>query len=397
MKIPEVRAIEEMHAHEVHMTRSSDRTAKRVCSWMWDKKYRQHWAPNVTPQSLEFGTALHHGWQAIYEPSTWSETTIEQKLKAGTEAFLASCAEQSERYLLATSQTRLTWDGRDDYANRVELGRRMLEYYMYHVHPEADRDLKPRKTETKFRVFLWDENREPVRCFNSPACGQHHVSGALVVHEGRADIIFEDLALGGYLVGDWKSIGGDRATDGTAKNTSRFYPTDLVWNHDQLSFYDYALRYEMRLDVRGHLLCEIRKDYPKPPAPLQRPAGRYSRSKTLATTYGVYHAHVTEHDPMGYAEGYYDEYLEWLKSPEAPIFHKRTKIRKSPEELKQVGLTVANEVKAMLMPGLPIYKEPNQMSCPRCAFRGPCEMEMRGMDHTYTLSTQYHQTEGPEW
>lgn len=397
MTIPELQAIEDLEPHEVHLTRTSDRHAKRVCTRMWNWSYRGHWKPNVEPQSLEFGTALHHGWQAIYEPKSWAETTIEQKLKAGTEAFLASCAEQSERYLIATSQTRLTWDGRDDYANRVELGRRMLEYYMYHVHPEADKGLRPRKTETKVRVFLWDENREPVRCYNSPECGQHHVPGALAVHELRFDILFEDLELGGYLVGDWKSIGGERATDGTEKNTSRFFPPDLVWNHDQLSFYSCALRREMNVDVRGFLLCEIRKDYPKAPAPLQRPAGRFSRSKTLATTYEVYYSHVTEHDPMGYAEGYYDEYLEWLKSPEAPIFHKRTKITKSPEELKQVGISVANEVKAMLTPGIREFPEPNQTSCPRCSFRGPCEMKMRGMDHTYTLKTKYYQTEGPEW
>lgn len=392
-----LKPIEELERHEVHVTRSSDRVLKRVCARAWDWRYRQGWVPNVTPQSLEFGTALHLGWQAIYEPATWFTTSIEQKLKAAVDAFEASCNEQAERYLLATSQTRLTWSGRDDYEARIELGQRMLDYYMYRVHPKEDKDVRPVKTETAFRVYLHDEDGEPVRCYNSPTCGQVHDDGALVVHTGRVDVIFEDLVLGGYLIADWKSVGGDKAVDGTEKNTSRFYPTDLIWNHDQLSFYGYALRRVLKLDVRGHMLCEIRKDYPRLPAPLKRPEGRFSRDKQLATTYETYHSYVTEADPDGYADGYYDGYLEWLCGPEAPVFHKRTIVKKSPDELKEVGISVAHEVQAMLLPGLKPYPEPGPLACKRCAYRGPCDMKMRGMDHTYTLRTQYTQIEVVEW
>jgi hypothetical protein len=161
--------------------------------------------------------------------------------------------------------------------------------------------------------------------------------------------------------------------------------------HDQLSFYSFALRFVMNINVIGFILAEIRKGYPKPPARLRRTrnGGMFSQDKNMETTLAVYKAHVMEHDPEGYASGAYDKYLEYLNGPEAPIFHKRHPVPKTEPELEQVGINVAREVKAMLCPDILPYPAPGPIACPRCAYRAPCEMEMRGMDHMFTLSSGY--------
>jgi len=342
---------------------------------------------------LEFGTDIHIGFQAIYDPKTWDETTGEQKLKNAIDAFTASCEARRDRYLLATSQLRTTWDGRDDYAARVELGQHMLTYYMRHVHPIEDRKIRPVKVEQRFRIYIIDEFGNPVRCYNSPVCGQSHINGAPVVHGGQVDAIFQNLETGGYEIVDWKTVGGDKAVDGNEKNTSRFYRADLVWMHDQLSFYCFALRYIMNINVTGFILAEIRKGYPKVPTRMRRPrnGGIFSQDKNMETELAIYKAHVMEYDPEGYAKGAYDGFLEYLNGPEAPVFHKRHRVPKDEAELEQVGINTAREIKAMVSPDILPYPAPGPIACPRCTYRAPCEMQMHGMEYEITLNGLYEQ------
>lgn len=378
---------------DVHIVRGSERLAKRRCKRAWDLGWRQGWQPIIGGQALEFGTAYHAGMEAVYQPSTWDSTNPEEKLTMAIEAFTKCCNEQRDAYLKATSQTRLTWSGRDDYEARLELGTHMLEYYVLQVHPKEDQGLRPAKTEIKFQVPLKDASNELIRCWNSPNCGQNHEPGVAVVHEGRIDVIFEDLVHGGYLLGDWKTIGGDKAIDGTEKNSNRFSREDLVWMHDQLSTYCWATRSELKLDVRGFILAEIRKDWPRVPVQLnrRRNGALFSQDKNQATTLEIYEAHVREWDMEAYCKGAYDGFLDFLEGPEAPIFHKRYRVPKSPTELKQVGINLALEVQDMVANDVRIYPESGPITCPRCAFRAPCEMMMRGLNYEFTLRSDYQQ------
>jgi hypothetical protein len=375
-----------------HVVRSSERATRRRCKRAWDLASRQGWSPIVNAQALEFGTAIHCGFQEIYDPALWDEDTDSQKLLRATDAFIASCDAQCEEYLRVTGQkARINWEGRDDYLARKELGRRMLEYYVYHVHADADVNLRPVRVEIKFEVPILDERGKCLQCWNSPACGQIHENPADVLHEGRVDALMEDTKKGGYWALDWKTVGGDKAVDGVEKNTGRFSDPALVWVHDQLCTYCWALRYVLKIDVRGFILAEIRKDWPKPPPAVQRPAGSFSRNKNLSTTLAVYKAHVIEHDHLGYAQGHYDEYLEYLASKNAPRFHERFVQPKTDAELKAVGENLVHEIRAMLRPDTEIYAEAGPFSCRWCAFKSPCEMMMRGMDYQYTLKSQFQQ------
>jgi hypothetical protein len=120
----------------------------------------------------------------------------------------------------------------------------------------------------------------------------------------------------------------------------------------------------------------------------------FSTNKSMATTLEMYKATVTEYDPEGFATGTYDEFLEFLGSAEAPKFHQRVKVPKSKAELQLAGKHLALEVAEMLRPDVAIYPEPGTFTCPRCAFRSPCEMLMHNMDYKYTLKGGYVQTLG---
>lgn len=375
---------------EFHVVRSSERAAKRLCRRSWHLGWREGWSPHVVAQALEFGTAVHAGFQAVYEPATWDQTMPSQKLLAALSAFDSCCEEQCDRYLATTGQRRTTWEGRDDYEARIELGHGMLEHYVLNIHPTEDKGIRPVKTEIKFQVPILDENNEPLQCW-STSCGQNHEPGAPVVHEGRVDAIFEDTVHGGLYLVDWKTIGGEGAVDGTQRNTNKFSNPSIVWMHDQLSTYCWALRYRLNRDVRGFILAEIRKDYPKPPALLKRKrnGGVYSTNRNQSTDLRRFEGYVKEHDRDGFNMGAYDEYLEFLAGSEAPLFHKRFRIEKPPAELQEIGENLLAEVREMTAPDVAIYPEPSQISCPRCSFRAPCEMMMRRMDYQYTLNAGF--------
>jgi hypothetical protein len=374
---------------EYHVVRSSERSAKRKCTRAWHLQWREGWEPIVVPQALEFGTAVHAGMQAIYEPSLWDNTVPSQKLLRAIEAFRECCDEQYAQYL------RDIGERRDDYVVRVELGEKMLENYVLNIHPERDAGLRPVKVEVKFSVPILDESGRPLRCWNRPACGQQHENGAEIRHEGRVDAILEDLVRGGYYLLDWKTVGGRKAIDGEEKNTNRFSNPSSVWRNDQLNVYCWALRHVLHIDVRGFILAELRKDYPRLPAKLarRRNGGLYSTNKNQSTTLDVFSKFVREHDQEGIDLGAYDEYLDYLGGPEAPRFHERFRVERSPRELGIVGENLLKEVRAMIGP-IEEFAEPIATVCDWCAYSGPCEMMMKGLDAVYTLNSGFRKSTG---
>src|SRR5919206_2526108 len=379
-----------------HKVRTSERLARRKCLRAWDLGYRQGWTPIVASQALEFGLAFHGALQVVYDPQAWDLTTPEQKLAKATNAFELICSEQEQNYLETTCQTRLTWDGRDDYLSRVQLGKRMLTYYVLEVHPVEDTWFRPTHVEAPFEVPLLDEHHEPLRCNNSPRCGQYHESNAEVLIVGTIDLIVQDIERGGrYWIVDWKTVGGERSIDGTEKRTSRFTSPADARIHVQLGTYCYVLRYRLELDVAGYILAEIRKDYPKPPARLRRKhnACLFSTSKEQPTTHKLFRWYVAHHDPDGLGAGVYDNYLDFLRSADAPVFHKREPVEKSLGELEQIGLNLIREVRDMLRPDQEIYPEQDRMSCKNCEFRPPCEMMQHGMPHEPALEATYRRVE----
>ena len=359
-----------------HVIRTSASRSFRSCRRRWDWAYREGYYPLEEPKPLEFGRAFHSAFEEIYNVERWKTTSPKQKLDLAVTRFTEECELQRKQYLTDFSVPRLDREQQDDYDGRIVLGTKMLEHYIWNVHVLYDDWFTPVEVELEFEVPILDDSGQPVHCWDR-RCGQDHSYGDVLVYQGRVDVIVEDV-MGGYYIVDWKTASALRAR------------ADLLWMDDQICRYCWALRHMMNIDIRGFLYVEILKAFPEPPKLLTRKykGAMFSRDKNAPTEYDLFRKTVESDDNLAFRQGVYDEHLEFLASEEAPKFHQRFKIRKTPAELKEVGNTVALE--AMDMVSNPrIYPSTGRFSCPSCAYRSPCSMKMQGEDFLYTLETMF--------
>jgi hypothetical protein len=363
-----------------HQIRTSERRSFRACRRRWNWAYIQGYVPLEEPKPLEFGRAFHVAMETIYDPETWDLTTADDKRRLAKAAFVRECEIQRKSYLEETGETRLDFELKDDYDQRIVLGCGMIDYYIDYVHKVHDEWFRPVKVEVEFEVPITDEKGEAVLCNNSPRCGQIHSNPDVVVHGGRIDAIVEDLIFGGYWIFDWKTAASLRAT------------FDILETDDQICTYCWAARDKLNIDIRGFVYAEIRKDYPRPPKELKRPRNgcKFSTDKTMATTGAVYREHVIEHDRDAFEAGCYDEFLYWLENDkDAAKFHQWIKIKKTPTQLRNIGVNVSLEAQDMVDQNLRMYPSAGRFSCPTCAYRVPCGARFNDEDYLYTLDTLF--------
>lgn len=363
-----------------HQIRTSERRSFRGCRRRWDWAYVQGYAPLEEPKPLEFGRAFHVGMEALYDPDTWGKTTLDERFENACAAFERECEIQRKNYLRTVGVARLDREEKDDYDERVRLGRGMFEYYTYNVHAIEDDWLKPVRVEVEFDVPVTDERGEPVYCNNSPRCGQIHDNPARVTHGGRIDALVEDVIRGGYWIIDWKTAASLRAS------------ADMLEFDDQICSYCWALRDKCRVDIRGFIYVEILKAYPIPPKRLSRIRNgcMYSQDKRMPCTAELYRETVKKEDSQAYADGLYNEFILYLaQDKDAAKFHQRFTIHKTPTELTNIGANIATEAEAMLDDRMKIFPSVGRFSCPSCAYRAPCQMKFKGEDYVYTLDTLF--------
>jgi hypothetical protein len=144
--------------------RTSDRKTFKRCRQLWDfsSKNRQNWSPLLRTPALDFGTAIHRGLQAYYEPSTWDNYDL--RCKNAVEGFLSSIAEVEQKVRIAGLELELRFD------EPRAVGMAMLDYY-FKWAPQHD----------NFRPVLVEQE------FSVP------VPGSPFLHyEGRVDLVVED-------------------------------------------------------------------------------------------------------------------------------------------------------------------------------------------------------------
>ena len=381
-----------MKTHEIH---TSEIRSFLGCRRRWNWAYREGYVPETHPKPLQFGIAFHVAMEAFYNPKTWDSTTPEEKTQNAIDAFIHSCEEQRAAYLKATHQTALLEADGDDYAERIDLGIGMLEWYGKQIHPKEDNWFKPVMVEVPFQVPIKSPSGESLRCYAQIAevpqtlheevdyggeylrtCGQVHRLGAVVTYDGRIDAIMEDIYNGGYFIWDHKSAAQIRRDD------------RLLLLDPQVNGYTWAAYLELGIDVRGFLYVEYRKDFPRPPKMLSRAyKGRqFSTDKTQGTDLENFTQTVQRFHPDGLAAGVYDEYIAWLQSPEAPVFHRRFPIIKTKKNLESVAAQIYSIARDMVSPDLAIYPNAGHFSCSGCAYYTPCLAQFMGEDYRHSLS-----------
>lgn len=377
--------------HEIH---TSGRKSFRACRRRWDWVFNQSYYPIMTAKPLEFGTAFHAGMETYYEPATWGmDREVVGQLAIKT--FVDKCESQLAKALAAREQNSLDEDVQQDYDERVELGRGMMEYYFKSIAPKIDKGWKPVRVEIAFMLPIPNpETGEPVIWCRCQQCNDKVMvwrrtrpefdaidvfpNGLPVVYAGRLDMLAEDEN-GNYWIFDWK----------TARSIS--LDDEFLYLDDQIASYVWALR-KLGLNIRGFVYHEQRKGFPQPPHEnaARRKGCLFSVNKQQDVDYDTYLKHVKEFDAVAYGEGCYDAMLEYLKE-EGIVYYARHQIHKSDEEIASTEANIGFEALDMIDPGLRIYPSPGRFGCNFCAFRQPCMEKNAGGDYLYALDTMFEQ------
>lgn len=363
------------HPKDTHCIHSSERRSFRSCRLRWFWAYIEHMSPYSPIKPLEFGIAIHKGMEVFFDPDKWGKLSIEQKLQLALKAFDEENDKQQAKFI---AQPFVDND-LNDYEERKQLGAGMLTYYARDIHPVYDTWFRPVRTEISFHVPLYNDNEEEVQCNNSPNCGQIHPNPAPCTLDGRLDVLVEDMKNGGYYIVDWKTAAQ------LLKSSKHLYLDD------QISTYTAALSEELNVDIKGFLYIQLAKAYPQSPKQLKRRRSGclYSVSKTQNTTYELAEQTFKVYDKEAYDNGLYEDFLNYLRSSDAPVFHQRFALRQNPTKSANALRNTAMEAADMTAENLLIYPAPGKFNCEKCAFFEPCVQKLNGEDYEYTLQSEF--------
>lgn len=426
--------------HEVH---TSERKSFRGCRRRWGWVFQDFYYPRTTAKPLEFGVAFHNAMEVLYNPSTWNFPDRQIVLNAAIKMFVDTCEAQKKKYLQEIDENYMTdVEAEEDYEERVELGRGMLQYYFNEVAPKYDAGWRPLKVEVEFIVPIQnpDEPTEylfctcnrcrvtqkqfiqsdpdinqaigPGVCVEFRQTAQYYGmqwqmrlgqsdgawyewedwNGLVVCLAGRIDMLAEDPN-GNVWIVDWKTTARLARGDASGQDRDEFLDLD-----DQIGSYVMALRRKLGIDVKGFVYVELKKAFPQAPQRNKqiRMGRMYSVNQQQAVDYDTYLATVQEHDTEAYEAGLYDEFLEFLKHG-GEQFHGRYQIAKLDEELEEIERNLFDEATEMCNPNLRLYPNAGRFNCATCAFRQPCLEKNRKGDYEYMLDTLYDKREKHYW
>lgn len=355
-----------MSAVEVplEIIRTSDRGQFKRCRTLWDMtskmRLNYQYAPGVEP--LDFGTAVHAGAEAYYDPITWHDDAVKQALAIA--AFKDSMLSWKKRI-----KDSGMWDNmQETFETHWELGLAMLDHYFLWA-PDADKNFVPVKVEIEFEV--------PIPCTEALLykmdLGGHWQSindqlyyrGRAVVYQGRIDLIFQDKRDGTLWILDHKTA-------------AQFGQTEHLELDQQCGSYVWACQKMLGLDVAGVIYSEWRKKAPKDPDILK--SGLPSQNKAQSTTPELYRQKLRE---LGLPEEDYTDFLQSLQESGQQYF-RRIQIYRSVDELAHLESNIVNEAVDMI-DNPRIYPNPSRWNCNGCQFRSPCLMRQEGGDWKWFL------------
>lgn len=406
--------VEEYIKHNlVHSIHTTGRRSYRGCRRRWAWVFREFYYPTITAKPLEFGVAFHVAMETLYNPETWHEPATAYNL--ARVAFKRVVEEQRAKYLKTVLV--MSDEEKQDYDDRVKLGLGMLHYYFTKIMPLFEYgQFTPVSVEQKFEVPITSPSGEQLWCRcndcwrrfrtwskenwpeweadfakerpDEDEYRQHDWIGLPVTYGGRIDLLVVDQ-YGRYWILDWK----------TAAQLTQDENDDYLLVEDQITSYIWAMRKLLGLDIAGFIYAEIKKAVPTEPEPLSRPfKGRlYSTNKQNNYDLELYVKTVEEGDPNGYADGLYDEFIEYLKEGGATLFHRRFQVDRNDDELASAGYYIYLEAKEMIDPDLALYPSPGRFGCKTCAFQEPCVATNKGEDAFFILEGLFEKRDRHYW
>jgi hypothetical protein len=340
--------------------RTSDRGIFKRCrqQWDWTSKIRQDLEPAFPPQPLEFGTAIHRGMEAYYDPEMWPHRGSAVHLASMKSAFVAEATKQRKAYEAAVAS------GLDPERAEVQLGLGMLEHYANWA-PNQDVKWTPIKTEIEFEVRI-------------PFV---YKGFQYIVYQGRIDLLVQDTE-GFYWIVDHKTAGQFGAT--------QWFDLD-----EQGGSYCWALSLELGLPIKGVIYNRLLKDVPSPPDQLKKPReGRnFSVNKQMRCTAELYEKTLLAAGEPLYR---YLDHIDFLQQRGNVFFQRHPVVwSRRAQEIQRDKIVL--EAQDMLNEPR-IYNNPGPFTCMGCAWMGPCLAKRDGADYELILSTMSRKrtNDGPE-
>jgi hypothetical protein len=359
----------------MYIIRTSDRGQFKNCRQKWDfgSKIRQNYEPIIGIKPLDFGTAIHAGLEAYYNPLTWDTPQLREALALST--FAATNNEQKTKYLSIHQDGELVAELDTDFEERNQLGLDMLHYY-FSWAPEMDEDFVPVFTEVEFEVPILVPGdisavSMPDRFSATFPSRILKYKGEQVMYQGRIDLIVQSKSTGRYRIRDHKT-------------RAQFGSLEFLQLDDQGTSYGWAIEHSLGIDVEAIEFNELRKAAPHEPQALKN--GGLSVNKQQNTTYDLF---VKKCHEMGLSLATYQPFLEYLtENPKE--FCRRVVVHKTAKEYEIQSRRIFLEAIDMLNDPA-IYPNPNPswMGCPGCPFFNPCQATQDGGDVQYFLDEMF--------
>jgi hypothetical protein len=361
---------------------------------------RQNWEADEVPEYYNFGTAIHAGREAWYDPTGWHEPL---KLERAQAAFVESWLTFVDYY----ERTGIM----DSWTTQKVLGIEMLKEFAKWSEIN-DAHLTPVACEMEFNIpivintdwfgrnyllphmFKVKLSEDKVYDHVTYLKGSLQTSGSGILHYrmpglytdyepvmfgGRIDNVFKD-AQGNFYIDDGK-------TAATFKDDLGFLDFD-----EQLSSYAWALN-QLGYPVKGIYYTEMHKSFPQPPQELHRELKNgtvkigLSKNKSQNTSKELYLKALEERN-LNPAD--YEEFLQWL-SLNPGTFIRRTNVPRSQRQLDLLTKQIAMEAIDMLNnPSIYINPGYKATNCYSCEFRPACLNKLNGEDSNFYLEGYFH-------
>lgn len=368
-----------------YVIRTSDRKRFKECRLAWDlgSKIRQNLEPKAVRTPLDFGTEIHAGLEAWYDPKLWHGDPLTRSALMHI-AFKKSLKAHRRQY---EKDGVLTDEVLEDLKERTTLGPQMLDHYVL-WSKSRDKDLTPVYTEVEFEVPIerdYDIALPKGFCdINRGLLHKRYFIGveehwAPVVYQGRIDLIMQDKD-GYYWIVDHKTVG----PRGWAEES-----TDFLDRDEQCKSYAWAAKKMLNLNVKGVIYNQLYKGVAEPPQRLKttRKGLSFSTSRSQDTNFELALETFKTKDRAAFKAGWYDPYLTWLKQ-EGRQYVRRHTVTYGPETLEVLGTQICQEAIDMLSDPY-IYPNPNKWNCRWCDFRVPCLAHLDGRDYQNIKDTMY--------
>lgn len=356
------------------VVRTTDRNNFKRCRQEWDfsSKIRMDLEPNSRSRvALDFGTAIHAGLEAYYNPVV-SNQSDEFRMQLCLSEFLRS-------WLTARPNGDPALE--EEWNEYNLLGINMLKGYVKHYF-QADQNFKCWAVELEFSVPI-----------TVPQEGMMTETDDLAVIGGKLVQYVPDFV---YQTYDWKPVQYQGRIDAIwiddndqywivdHKTAARWAETNWLDLDEQCGSYLWAMK-QLHPDKKwaGVIYNELKKAAPKKPAVLK--SGKLSVNKQQSTTHSIFLSTVEE---RGLNPNDYTEFLDYLVA-NPPEFFRRTQVHRNNREIALQGERIFYEAVDMLN-NPNIYPTPTKFNCNYCSFMGPCVSKWEGSDYLQILSSNYH-------